>query len=174
MTNPTITPYSPASLDPHSRETANHRRKLLIFQVGKLNLALPVEFVKKILHYMPMEGSGTTAVGLIHLGDQEITAIDLHKRLFKVSQTQIEGRQFLILAKNTIDEQFGILISQTPSLIDLPLSQIRTLPDSYRRADTLDMASHVTRVQHMEQLLTVFVLDVDRLVPPIGIGDFVF
>ncbi|MEA5508459.1 chemotaxis protein CheW [Crocosphaera sp. UHCC 0190] len=174
MTNPTMTSSSLASLDPYSGKTTNLRRKLLIFQVGKLNLALPVEFVQKILHYRPMEGSGTTAVGLIHLDDQEITAIDLHKRLFKVSQTQASGRQFLILAKNSIDEQFGILVSQTPSLVDLPLSQIRTLPDSYRRADTLDMASHVTRVQQMEQLLTVFVLDVDRLVPPIGIGDFVF
>ena len=58
--------------------------------------------------------------------------------------------------------------------MELPLSQIRTLPESYRRGDTLEIASHVTRVQQNDQLLTVFILDVDRLVPPMGMGDLVF
>jgi chemotaxis signal transduction protein len=168
------TSYYTASVDPNGEQQENHRRKFLIFKTGQLNLALPVESVKKITHYTPMQGSGTTSVGLIHIDNHEITAIDLHKRLFKVAQPSFEGRQFLILAKNSIDELFGILVSQTPSLVDLPLSQIRTLPDSYRRGDTLEIASHVTRVQQNEQLLTVFVLDVDRLVPPMGMGDFVF
>ena len=60
---------------------------------------------------------------------------------------------------------------QTPTLLELPLAQIRTLPNSYRFADTLDVASHVTRVQQAEEWLTVFILDVDRLVPPMGMTD---
>ncbi|ACB53537.1 hypothetical protein cce_4189 [Crocosphaera subtropica ATCC 51142] len=168
------TSYYTATVDPDLESQATRRRKLLVFQTGTLHLALPVESVKKITHYTPMEGSGTTAVGLIHMDEMEITAIDLHKRLFKVSQSPMQGRQFLILAKNTTDELFGILVSQTPSMFDVPLSQIRTLPDSYRRGDTLEIASHVTRVQENDQLLTVFILDVDRLVPPMGMGDFGF
>ena len=166
MTN--ATSYYMASVAPNLGQKETRRRQLLIFQTGTLNLALPVESVKKITHYTSMQGSGTTAVGLIHIDNLELTAIDLHKRLFKVSQPSVEGRKFLILAKNSIDELFGILVSETPTLIDLPLAQIRTLPDSYRRADTLEIASHVTRVQQNDQLLTVFVLDVDRLVPPMG------
>ncbi|MGK7941815.1 MAG: chemotaxis protein CheW [Crocosphaera sp.] len=158
--------YYTVNVDPYGGQQETRFRKLLIFQIGRLNLALPVESVKKITHYTPMEGSGTGAVGLIHVDDQEITAIDLHKRLFKVPQPLLEGRQFLILAKDSIEELFGILVSQTPTLVELPLSQVRTLPDSYRQGDTLDMATHVTRFQHNNELLTVFVLDMDRLVRP--------
>ncbi|MDJ0729857.1 MAG: chemotaxis protein CheW [Crocosphaera sp.] len=168
------TSYYTASVDPYLGQQESRRRKLLVFQTGTLNLALPIESVKKITHYTPMQGSGTTAVGLIHIDEMELTAIDLHKRLFRVPQPPREGRQFLILAKNSIDELFAILVSQTPSMLELPLSQIRTLPDSYRRGDTLEIASHVTRVQENNQLLTIFILDVDRLVPPMGVGDFVF
>ncbi len=173
MTTKTISYYT-ASVDPSLREVDTRRRKLLVFQIGTLHLALSVESVKKITHYTPLQGSGITAVGLIHVDDMEITAIDLHKRLFKVSQTPMSGRQFLILAKNSVDELFGVLVPQTPSLVELPLSEIRTLPNSYRNGDTLEIASHVTRVQENEQLLTVFILDVDRLVLPMGMENFVF
>ncbi|MDJ0508169.1 MAG: chemotaxis protein CheW [Crocosphaera sp.] len=164
--------YYTINVDPYGGQKQVRFRKLLIFQTGSLNLALPVESVKKITHYTPMEGSGTGAVGLIYVDDHQITAIDLHKRLFKVPQPSLEGRQFLILAKNSLEELLGILVSQTPTLVELPLSQIRTLPDSYRQGDTLDMATHVTRLQHNNELLTVFILDVDRLITPMAMGDF--
>ncbi len=168
------TSYYTSAVNPYNGPGETSRRKLLIFQTGTLDLALPIESVKKITHYTPLQGSGTTAVGLIHVDEMEITAIDLHKRLFRVPQPPLEGRQFLILAKNSIEELFGILVSETPSLLELPVSQIRTLPESYRRGDTLEIASHVTRLQRNEQSLTVFILDVDRLVPPMGMGDLVF
>lgn len=173
MTTKTISYYT-ANVDPSLGEVETRRRKLLVFQIGTLHLALPVESVKKITHYTLMQGSGITAVGLIHVDETEITAIDLYKRLFKVSQPLMSGRQFLILAKNSVDELFGILVPQTPSLVDLPLSEIRTLPNSYRRGDTLEIATHVTRVEENGELLTVFILDVDRLVPPMGVENFVF
>ncbi len=173
MTTKITSDYT-SPVDPYLGKQESRRCKLLVFQTGTLTLALPVNSVKKITHYSPMEGSGTTAVGLIYVDEMELTAIDLHKRLFKVPQPPREGRQFLILAKNSIEELFAILVPQTPSMLDLPLSQIRTLPESYRRGDTLEIASHVTRVQDNDHLVTIFVLDVDRLVPPMGMGDFVF
>lgn len=171
MTKPTVTSYSLKNFDVDPEQQNHQRRKLLTFQVGQLNLALPIESVKKIVHHTAIQGSGTTAVGLVHLNDQEMTVIDLHKRLFKVSQPEVHGRQFLIMAQNRIQEGFCILVPQTPTLLELPLAQIRTLPNSYRFADTLDVASHVTRVQQAEEWLTVFILDVDRLVPPMGMTD---
>ncbi len=173
MNTKTTSSYT-TNIDSYLGQEQSHRRKLLVFEIGTLTLALPIESVKKITHYTPMQGSGTTAVGLIHVDEKELTAIDLHKRLFRVPQPQKEGRQFLILAKNSIDELFGILVPQTPSMLELPLSQIRRLPDSYRRGDTLEMASHVTRIEENDQLVTVFILDMDRLVGLTGMGDFVF
>ncbi|NES01156.1 MAG: chemotaxis protein CheW, partial [Symploca sp. SIO1B1] len=46
-----------------------------------------------------------------------------------------------------------------------PLSQIRILPESYRRADTLDIASHVAVINQAGVALTVFLLDVELLLP---------
>jgi purine-binding chemotaxis protein CheW len=80
----------------------------------------------------------------------------------------------LILASNSIDEQFAILRQTTPTLENIPIFQIRLLPDSYRRTDTLELASHVTMVPQGENTLTAFVINVDRLVPPIQLRDFVF
>ncbi|ACK67313.1 CheW protein [Rippkaea orientalis PCC 8801] len=142
---------------------------LLLFSVGKLNLALPIESVQKISRYTDLQGSGTTSVGLLHIDNQEITAIDLHKRLFKVSQALAsQAKPFIILARNSLKESFAIVVEKTPTLMDIPLSKIRVLPDSYRQADTLDMASHVTMIQQEDQTLTVFIVDCDRLLSRIS------
>ncbi|MGK7932000.1 MAG: chemotaxis protein CheW [Microcystaceae cyanobacterium] len=149
--------------------------KILIFQVGKLHVALSVDFVKKIIKGAEIHGSGTTEMGITQIDDQNITVIDLHRRLFKRSQSLEEmTHPFLILAKNTIDEVFGILVGDTPTLSDIPLSLVRVLPDSFRRGDTLEIATHVTKLEENGQQITVFILDVDKLVPPIALGDFDF
>jgi purine-binding chemotaxis protein CheW len=67
-----------------------------------------------------------------------------------------------------VGETFGISIGQAPTLQDVAVSQIRTLPESYRQADTLEVASHVTVIPQQEGTLTVFILDPDRVVPPVS------
>lgn len=165
--------YDPYSDEALAREKATRQQKLLIFRVGKLNLALLVDSVQKILRHSESYGTGVTAMGISHLGDsREITVIDLHKRLFKKSQSsQQKTQQFLILAKNSANETFGIIVSETPSLLDVPLSQIRVLPDSYRQSDTLDMATHVTLIAQNEENLMVFILDADQLVSPVTLDN---
>ncbi len=147
----------------------NQSQKLLVFQVGKLDLALKIESVQKVLRYTDMQGSGTTDVGLININNQEITAINLHKRLFNVSQSIVSHTQpFIILAKNSFNESFALVVEKTPTLIDISVSKIKVLPDSYRQADTLKMASHVTRFEQEDKVVTVFILDVDRLASPMN------
>jgi purine-binding chemotaxis protein CheW len=67
------------------------------------------------------------------------------------------------MVKNTIGELYGIPVADSPLLIEVPLSRIRVLPESYRRANTLDLASHVAVIPQEGAPLTVFLLDVDRL-----------
>ncbi|MEB3311158.1 MAG: CheW domain-containing protein [Snowella sp.] len=160
-------------LDPNNlgslpeQATLGQTEKFLVFTVGKLNLALAVPIVERILSYTPIHGSGTTASGIIHLQDRSVTVVDLYQRLFKVKQPQSsQSKQFLILARNSANESFGILINETPSLFDVPLSQVRVLPDSYRHSDTLNMASHVMIITNKDQSFTVFLLDSDRLISP--------
>lgn len=143
----------------------NSLLKLLVFEVGKLVLALPIQQVQKVVRHNPVHGSGLSYVNVTHLEDQEVTVIDLHQKLFKVSQTETLGTGYFIISKNITGEPLGIVVAQTPTIIDVPLAQIRTLPESYRRADTLEIASHVAVIpQADETSLTVFILDLKRLI----------
>ena len=140
--------------------------KLLVFEMGILTLALPVEQVQKVIKRTDVHGSGLSYVNLSHLGEQEIAIVDLHRKLFRVSQTDNSSNSgYFIITKNIIGEPLGIAIAQTPTLIDIPLSQVRTLPDSYRRADTLEIASHVAVISRENGTsLTVFILDLEQLI----------
>ncbi len=152
----------------HTETSKAQQIKLVVFGIGSLNLALHIESVQKVINYATVYSSGLNHVGVAHLGDREITVIDLHKRLFKSSQTkESDSGKYFIIAKNSIGEQFGIVVAAPPTLIDVPLSKIRALPESYRRADTLEIASHVTIIPQPAASLTVFLLDADRLVPPV-------
>lgn len=148
-----------------SDQTHQSFSKFLLFDVEKLHLALSVDWVQKVINYTPVFGSGLSSFGVAHIDNQEITVIDLHQQFFKTS-SEISPLQkgYLILTKTTIGETFALWVAQTPTLIDVSLSQIRLLPESYRRADTLGAASHVMLIPLKKETMTVFILDVDRLI----------
>ena len=65
----------------------------------------------------------------------------------------------------TTGEPLGIMVAQTPILLDVPLSQIRTLPQSYRQADTLAIASQVAIIPQSDRtIMTVFILDLAKVI----------
>jgi len=146
-------------------DSINSSLKLVVFQIGKLTLSLPVEQVTKVTKYNQTHGSGLSWVNLTHLEEQEVPIIDLHHKLFKVSQNELSSEKgYFVITKNTTGEPLGIRVLQSPTLLDVPFSQIRILPVSYRHADTLEIASHVAIIpQEDETLQTIFVLDVDCL-----------
>lgn len=143
---------------------ANSELKLLVFEIGKLTLALPILQVHKIVKQTEVYGSGLSHVNLSHLGEQEVAVVDLHHKLFGVSLTQAEASGYFIISKNPMGEPLGIVVSQAPTLLDVHPEQIRRLPDSYRQADTLEIASHVAIVPYQAANLTIFILDLARLV----------
>ena len=138
--------------------------KLLVFEIGKLTLALPILQVQKVVKKSQVHGSGLSHVNLFHLPEQEIAIVDLHQKLFGVSLTQSEFEGYFIISKNVAGEPLGIVINQAPTLIDVSLEQIRLLPDAYRRSDTLEIASHVTTVSQPDITATIFILDLTRLI----------
>lgn len=141
--------------------------KLLVFGMESLNLALPIESVYKVVNRTSIYGSGLKPVGVAHLGNAEVTVVDLYQRFFTHSQSKESHRGgYLVTVKNATGELYGIPVSDTPVLMDVPVSQIRSLPESYRRADTLDVASHVAVIPQQDASpLTLFLLDVDLLLP---------
>ena len=138
--------------------------KLLVFEIGKLTLALPIMQVQKVIRQREVHGSGLSCVNLAHFESEDVTVVDLHQKLFGVSLDRSTSSGFFILSKNTNGESLGIAVAKSPTLVDIPLERIRLLPDAYRRADTLEIASHVTVLTQSETTKTIFILDLTRLV----------
>ncbi len=154
------------SLELIAAKSPNSLIKTIIFTIGKLTVALPVEQVKKVIRKNAVYSSGLTHVHLTHIGEQEVTVVDLHQKLFKVSQIESENsKKYLIITKSLINEPLGIVVTETPVLLDIPIGQIRTIPNTYRNADTLGIASHVAVIpQEGESSKTIFILDLERLI----------
>lgn len=137
--------------------------KLLVFEIGKLTLALPILQVQKVIRQAEVHGSGLNYVNLALTETEEVTVVDLHQKLFGVSLDR-SSSNFLVLSKNDRGESLGIAVAKSPTLIDVSLERIRLLPNTYRRADTLEIASHVTVVTRGETSTTIFILDLQRLI----------
>jgi chemotaxis signal transduction protein len=138
--------------------------KLIAFTIGKLNLAVRIDQVQKVVNLPTVHGSGLNPVGLTQVGDQEITVINLYQRLFRTEAAQSPvSHTFLVLVRTAAGEVLGIPVSETPLLLEVPMNLIRILPDSYRRADTLEIASHIMVVPEGESTRTLFLLDVAML-----------
>lgn len=166
---------------PKNQSSTNSTVKLLVFSIGKLTLALPVEQIQKVTKYTPLHGSGRSYVNLTHIGQQEITVIDLHQKLFNISREELnfDGGYFILtkprpislikegkkVTHNTLKETLAIRAIDAPLLIDIALSKIRTLPNSYRYSDTLEIASHVAIIPQEDRITqTIFILDLEHLI----------
>jgi len=134
--------------------------------MGEVKLALPLDTVSKILNKTPVYGMGFNGVGVAHVGDREVTVVDLHQQLFRSSTINESSRAvYLIISQSRQGELYGIPVTAVPVLMEVPSSSIRVLPKSYRRADILRSATHVCHIPQEEAPLTIFMVDVDLLVP---------
>lgn len=153
------------SLEAIASKASNSLLKIIVFNIKNLTLSLPVDQVKKVIKKSTVYGSGLTHVNLAHIGEQEVTVVDLHQKLFKVSKRESNNsKEYLIITKSLSNEPLGIVVTETPILMDIPLAQIRKIPNAYRHADTLGIASHVAIIpQKNESSQTIFILDLERL-----------
>ena len=162
--------YNPGLSRPLTNIPATHSLpseptiELVVFPIGKLNLALRIEVVYKVANYEPIDGGELGYIDVAYVDDQEITVVNLYQRLFKSRPSdESPASNRLLIAQNSRGELVGIPIVDTPKLIEVPQSQIRELPEAYRRADTFEIASHVAVIPQAGTKLTLFVVDVDQL-----------
>lgn len=170
-----------STLDYQTQSPNSSKVTLLIFSIDKLTLALPVEQIQKVTKYTTLYGSGQSYVNLTHIGEQQITIVDLHQKLFKIKHDELypDGGYFILTKPrpitvikegkktnhNFMKETLGIRAVEAPLLIDVPISEIRLLPNSYRYSDTLEIASHVAITsQENQKTQTIFILDLERLI----------
>ncbi len=142
--------------------------QVVAFPVGTLILSVPIQSVYRVLSKIPVNGSGERGVGIAHLENDELTVFDLEYQLFPQQMQQnlaIKGSHIIVVQSET--EVLGLLVKQTPTLMNLERDRVRILPDSYRQADTLSFCSHVAILDGKEARTTVFLLDVEQLLQEI-------
>jgi purine-binding chemotaxis protein CheW len=157
------------------RSASEANLRLVNFVIGNLDLALPIHTVYKVVPKDVVYGSGHYPAGITIVGDQEYTVIDLEDRLFGHSlihrdplanpTTEIKTLSYLLLVQLNTGEYIGIPVSQAPTLVEVALADIRVLPLSYRKIDTLSIASHIVKLQENDQVKMIFILDINTLVP---------
>ncbi len=162
MTN-TLINSSLGTFKQMSTPSAGASLKVIVFGVGRLNLGLRIDVVHKVLNLTQVHGSGLSGVGVAHMEDLELIVVDLQQRLFQSSILEERKHGYLIVTQNNLGEFYGIPVVVAPTLMEVPLVTIRVLPESYRHADTLGIASHVAVVPQAETSLTLFLLDVEQL-----------
>ena len=140
-------------------QTTSEAIKAIAFPVAEYLLALPIETVMKAIEAPPKLSAELDEAGLLYLSDRAISLLDLHRKL--VGKTHA-NRRFLILAQLR-GEYFAIPVDEPPTLVEIPVSEIRSLPDSYRHANALGIASHVAIVPQEKTILEIFILDPERL-----------
>jgi chemotaxis signal transduction protein len=144
----------------NSTETA----KLIYFPMGELLLALPMAHVKKVINRPLAFGSGLSAASVATIDDIQLPLIDVHRLLFQQPLPIVPDQLgYLIMVRLNPAELLGIPVQETPVLLDVPLTAIRALPDSYRQSDTLSIASHLVRLVTEGSEQTLFLVDVQRL-----------
>lgn len=138
--------------------------KIMVLSIGDVNLGLNIENVYKILNFTQVYGSGLNGVGIAHVGDREVTVVDLLRHIYPLSSTGEDSPKYLVIAQNQQGELYGIPVAVIPVLKQIPASSIHDLPESYSQRDLLGFANRICNIPE-EPPLTVFLLDVDRLLP---------
>ena len=155
---------SKAAMQPASSRDRVASVKMIVFTIGNFDLALPIEIVHKVLNQIPVYGSGLNGVGIAHVGDLEVTVIDLHRQLFQssiINETSQKG--YLLILHSKSGDLYGLPVASVPVLMDLPLASIRVLPESYRSGDILQMATHVCYLPDEEPPLTIFLVNPEQI-----------
>lgn len=124
--------------------------RVIIFAIDDYLFALPVEAVLKVIVCPPIRGVVDSGIGMVDLGSQTITVVDLRQNLpsswdgqdRKSSLSNFQSSRFLILLQTQTGE-CGIPIEQPPALTDIPLATIRPVPLSYRQVSGLSFATHM-------------------------------
>lgn len=153
----------------HSLKRSNTRDavtsfKMVVFEIGNLNLALRVETVYKVLNQPQVYGSGLNGLGIAHVGAHKVTVVDLHWRLFQSGIiNEVSKKGYLIIVQSRDGELYGIPVAVVPALKEVSLSKIQVLPESYRHANILGIASHFCQIPQGEASMMIFLLDVEQL-----------
>jgi chemotaxis signal transduction protein len=121
--------------------------ELIVFDICEISFGIPIAKIDRI-------------VSSFHLGEdytltQDVEILDLHHRL---SGKELANPTAIAIFISDSQHLYGIPIETVPSLIEVPLDRIRSLPDEFRTTNPLGIASHIAMISNQIEELTVFIL----------------
>lgn len=132
--------------------------KLVAFEIGTENYAIPLERVRIILkEFMPF-GALKTGYSLVRYQDQVVIVIDLWQ--FFVNTNGFSDSHYLIVCTLPSQEYLGIPIPQMPKIVDVPADQFSEVPELYRQAE---LPKAVEKLIHTSDAQELFYLNIDLL-----------
>ncbi|MCY7367676.1 MAG: chemotaxis protein CheW [Chamaesiphon sp.] len=120
--------------------------KLIVFNLGEVSFGIPMTKIDRVVNKTNLDRDLKINAG--------IEILDLHHRLFG---TSIVNPTAMVIV--TGDRLAGIPIDTTPTLISIPLDQIRILPPEFRTNNPLGIASHIAMTSIGNSELTIFILE---------------
>lgn len=140
--------------------------KFIVFKIADYYWALPISDVLKVVNSSTLIDKELRTMGIVQLGPHIIKIVDLQPlpsgNLSQLSNT----RSFLVITRNSQGELCGIAVEEPPNLIELPLEMIRSLPKSDSYSQCFDLVSHAIVLPQEQGSITIFLLDMRRLVNP--------
>ena len=131
--------------------------RLIVTTLGNITLAYRIETVYKVVKRSQTPGNRLGHTGITHINGQEAIIVDLYRKLFNTPAPDEQG--YFVVLQHCVGELIAVPVETSPNLIDIPREHVRVLPNSYRQADALSMASHVAVIPHGDETLTIFVID---------------
>ncbi len=156
---------SPLNRLSNSDTIAQATLRTIVFPIHNYLFALPIKTIFKIISCPPIDSPIENCIGLVEWEGQTITIVDLHQKLTlaRLESTVASKERFLILTKTKSGQLCGFLTEQSPTLIDIPLNDIHSVPLSYREVAELGFVSHMAILSNTETTKTfkVFLLGID-------------
>lgn len=149
--------------------------RVIVFPVSNYLFALPVGAVIKIINSPPLTNKFENGIGMVNLGSQTYTVLDLSHNFLENSSEKIVTNtdnfankqiDLLILIQTKNDENCAIKIARSPVLMDIPLTTIRPIPSSYRQVANLNFVTHMAVLSSEEEekeTVNVFLLATNEI-----------
>jgi chemotaxis signal transduction protein len=134
--------------------------KLLIYSVGKLYVAVPLDEVIKVIRTPEIFQSGEKTLGMAYFEGSEVLVVDLHREIFGNSTP---SSRYLIVMRGEAQDLYGIPVSGLPIMKDVLLKNVHPITSEYRDRDTLGVASHMVQIPIAKEVQTIFLLSSEKL-----------
>jgi purine-binding chemotaxis protein CheW len=157
-----------------SSNVAPEEVQVITFAIAGYQLAVPMNVVVKVVNCPAAIQNSPNRFDLLHLGQHSITVVNLHHHFaaYQAIGTPQAGA-FLVVTQLAQGQFYAIAVDTPPDLMDLPVSTLRKLPDSYRQGHPLSIASYVAVLPLLpqgEETLSLFIMNLEQVIRILGIG----